>query len=114
MPAADDATMPLLPPLTPRDALHNLYWHVCDTVLDVYAAFLAFVTQLVTAETLAIAGIAVGAVFAFVFGFADGVDGAGRPHRLVSNINWAWFASVLIFPLCVPRSVMYDALHSPL
>jgi hypothetical protein len=43
--AADDSALPLLPPLTLRSAVHNLRCHVTDTLLDVYAAHLAFVTQ---------------------------------------------------------------------
>jgi hypothetical protein len=43
--AADDSALPLLPPLTLRSAARNLRCHVVDTLLDVYAAHLAFVTQ---------------------------------------------------------------------
>jgi hypothetical protein len=95
----DGSTLPELEPLTPSQALRNAHRHLRDTLLDVYAAFLAFATQLVTAETAMVAGIAVGAVFAFTRWFEE--RGAGGSHRrVVSNLNWTIFATVVVFPLC--------------
>ncbi len=93
----DGSTLPELEPLTLRQALPNTYRHIRDTVLDVYAAFLAFLTQLVTAETALVAGVAVGAVFAFTKWFEAG---SGSHRRVVSNLNWSVFATVVVFPLC--------------
>jgi hypothetical protein len=103
--AADDFTLPLLPPLSARDALRNARCHVVDTLLDVYAAFLAFVTQLITAETVLVSAVAVAAVYAFTRWFSDSVDANGRPRRLVANLQWTIFATVVVFPLCVSSVV---------
>ena len=81
-----------------REAAEALARHCRDTALDVYAAFLAFITQLVTAETFAVAAVAVGAVFAFTRGFQTG--GHDHSHRINANLNWAVFSSAVVFPLC--------------
>jgi hypothetical protein len=82
------------------DTARALVRHFRDTGLDVYAAFLAFATQLITAETVGVAAVSVAAVFAFARGFEHGAPGQRR--RLVANLNWALFASAVVFPLCVP------------
>ena len=86
-------------PQSLREAGGALARHCRDTALDVYAAFLAFGTQLVTAETFGVAAVAVGAVFAYTHGFEAG--GPQHRHRIVGNLNWAIFASAVVFPLCV-------------
>ena len=88
-----------LPPLSARLALSHLRAHCVDTMLDVYAAFLAFGSQLITLETLLVAAVAAGAVFAFCDWFSAARPGSKR--RLASNLNWTIFATVVVFPLCV-------------
>ena len=90
-----------LAPLTLRVMLRNVYVHFRDTALDVYAAFVAFASQLITAETLGVAGVAVASVFAFCSGFAAPAGAPGRPRRVAANLNWTIFATVVVFPLCV-------------
>ena len=88
-------------PSSVGEAARSFVHHCRDTALDVYAAFLAFASQLVTVETFGVSAIAVAAVLAFARGFETGGGAGARPHHLVANLNWAVFASAVVFPLCV-------------
>ena len=99
--AEDDAALwEWAAPRSVGEAARAFAHHCRDTALDVYAAFLAFASQLVTVETFGVAAVAVAAVLAFARGFETGGNSA-RHHRLVANLNWAVFASAVVFPLCV-------------
>jgi hypothetical protein len=99
--AEDDAALwEWTAPANAGEAARAFVHHCRDTALDVYAAFLAFASQLVTVETFGVAAVAVAAVLAFARGFETGGNSA-RHHRLAANLNWAVFASAVVFPLCV-------------
>ena len=100
--AEDDAALwEWAAPRSAGEAARSFLHHCRDTALDVYAAFLAFASQLITVETVGVAAVAVGVVLAFARGFETGAGAGARHHYLVANLNWAVFASAVVFPLCV-------------
>ena len=99
--AEDDAALwEWTAPRSAGEMARSFAHHCRATALDVYAAFLAFASQLVTVETFGVAAVAVAVVLAFARGFETG-GGGTRHHHLAANLNWAVFASAVVFPLCV-------------